>query len=220
MNTRSLIKGVSVVATAFTIAFGGVGVVSLETGLVRVYAQDAATAAFSAGQTVQVDADSLNMRADASVDAEIVTTLQNGTWATVVDGPVDGGDYSWYQVEYDDYTGYVAAEFLVDATSAPSLVAGDTVIVNTESLNLRSAAGSSSEVVEILAGSTEGTVVSGPESADDMSWYEVDFDGTQGWVSRSYLAVPATGDDVTVEDTADTGVLATATAAATADDAI
>jgi uncharacterized protein YgiM (DUF1202 family) len=215
METRSLIKGVSVVATALAIALGGVGVVSPETGLVRVYAQDVATAAFSAGQVVQVDADSLNMRADASVDAEIVTTLQNGTWATVVDGPVDGGDYSWYQVEYDDFSGWVAAEFLIDATTAPSLAAGDTVIVNTESLNLRSAAGSSSEVVEILAGSTEGTVVSGPESADDMVWYQVDFDGVQGWVSRSYLAVPATGDDAT-----ETGALATATAAATPDDAI
>ena len=35
MNTRSLIKGVSVVATALTIALGGVGIVSTETGLVR-----------------------------------------------------------------------------------------------------------------------------------------------------------------------------------------
>ncbi len=159
MHTRSLIKGVSIAATALTIALGGTGIVSMETGLVRVAAQDAATSAFSAGQTVQVNADSLNMRADASVDAEIVTTLQNGTWATVVDGPVDGGDYSWYQVEYDDDTGWVAAEFLVDSASAGSLATGSTVIVNTESLNLRSGSGSTSEVVEILAASAEGQVV-------------------------------------------------------------
>ncbi len=216
MNSHTLIKGVSVVATALAIALGGVGVVSPETGLVRVAAQESATAAFTAGQAVVVNADALNMRADASIDAEIVTTLQNGTWATVVDGPVTGGDYSWYQVEYDDDTGWVAAEYLVDAATGGSLTAGSTVIVNTEALNLRSAAGSSSEVVMILDGSTEGSVVSGPETADDMDWYQVDFDGTQGWVSRTYLAVPATEADATGTVT---GVLATATAAAT-DDAI
>lgn len=216
MNSHTLIKGVSVVATALAIALGGVGVVSPETGLVRVAAQASATAAFTAGQAVVVNADALNMRADASIDAEIVTTLQNGTWATVVDGPVTGGDYSWYQVEYDDDTGWVAAEYLVDAATGGSLTAGSTVIVNTEALNLRSAAGSSSEVVMILDGSTEGSVVSGPETADDMDWYQVDFDGTQGWVSRTYLAVPATEADATGTVT---GVLATATAVAT-DDAI
>jgi len=197
MNAHSLIKGVSVVVTALTIALGGPGIVAPETGLVRVAAQDAASAAFTAGQIVQVNADSLNMRADASVDAEIVTTLQNGTWAAVVDGPVTGGDYSWYQVEYDDFTGWVAAEFLVDAAGADPLAVDSTVIVNTASLNLRSAAGSDSEVVEILEAFAEGQVLAGPETVDDIVWYQVDFDGAQGWVSRSYLAVPPTGDDAT-----------------------
>jgi N-acetylmuramoyl-L-alanine amidase len=197
MNKHALTKGVAVVGTALTIAFGGTGIVALETGLVRVAAQETATAAFTAGQTVVVNAESLNMRADASIDAEIVTTLLNGTWATVIDGPVTGGDYSWYQVEYDDFTGYVAAEFLADAATAAPLAVGSTVIVNTPSLNLRSAAGSDSEVIEILEASAEGQVLAGPETVDDMVWYQVDFAGTQGWVSRSYLAVPATGDDAT-----------------------
>lgn len=199
MNTRSLTKGVSIVATALTIALGGVGVVVPETGLVRVAAQETAVAAFTAGQAVIVNADGLNMRADASIDAEIVTTLLNGTWANVLDGPVTEGDYSWYQVEYDDFTGWVAAEFLVDAASAEPLAAGSTVIVNTSALNLRSAAGSSSEVVEILEASVEGQVLAGPESADDMDWYQVDFDGVQGWVSRNYLALPETGDEAEAE---------------------
>lgn len=213
VNTHTFVKGVSVIATAFAIALGGAGIVAPETGLVRVAAQEAATAAFTAGQTVVVNADSLNMRDDASIDAGIVTTLLNGTWATVVDGPVTGGDYSWYQVEYDDLTGWVAAEFLADAATAPTLAAGSTVIVNTESLNLRSAAGSSSEVVAILEASAEGQVLAGPETADDMVWYQVDFDGAQGWVSRSYLAVPAMDEEATP-----TGVLATATAAAANDE--
>jgi N-acetylmuramoyl-L-alanine amidase len=197
MNKKTLMKGVSVVAATLTIALGG-GIVAPQPGLGHVAAQeDAATEAFTAGQTVVVNADSLNLRADASIDAEIVTTLLNGTWATVVDGPVTGADYSWYQVEYDDFTGWVAAEFLVDAATADPLAVGSTVIVNTASLNLRSAAGSSSEVVEILEASAEGQVLAGPETADDMDWYQVDFDGAQGWVSRTYLAVPPTGDEAT-----------------------
>lgn len=207
MSTRTLVKSVSVMVTAFSIVFGGVGVVSSYPGLVQVAAaQD--SAAFTAGQSVLVNADELNVRADASTDAEIITTLQNGTLATIVDGPVDGGDYTWYEISYDDFDGWAAAEFLVDAASAPSLTSGATVIVNTDALNLRSAAGSESEVVGILDRSAEGQVVSGPETADDMTWYEVDFDGVQGWVSRSYLALPATGD----EEATPTGVLATATA--------
>jgi N-acetylmuramoyl-L-alanine amidase len=213
MNTRSLIKGVSVVATALTIALGGAGIVSPTTGLVQLAAaQD--SAAFTAGQSVVVNADELNVRADASIDAEIITTLANGTWATIVDGPVTGGDYDWYEIEYDDYDGWVAADYLSDAATAGSLTSGETVIVNTEALNLRSAAGSTSDVVEILDGSTEGQVVSGPETVDDMVWYQVDFDGTQGWVSRNYLALPVTTDDATAE-AATSSVLAPATPAAT-----
>jgi uncharacterized protein YgiM (DUF1202 family) len=214
MNTRSLIRGVSIAATALAIALGGTGVVSTQTGLVQIAAaQESAT--FTAGQAVVVNADELNVRADASVDAEIVTTLLNGTWAMIVDGPVTGGDYDWYQIEYDDYSGWVAADFLVDAASETALASGSSVIVNTEALNLRSAAGSESDVVEILDGLTEGQVVSGPETAEEMAWYEVDFDGAVGWVSRSYLAVPAPAEDATA-----TGDLVPATPAATDEAAI
>ncbi|HET9659318.1 MAG TPA: SH3 domain-containing protein [Thermomicrobiales bacterium] len=215
MNSRALVRAVSVIATALSIVLGGAGVVSTSTGLVQLAAaQD--SAGFAAGQVVEVTADALNVRVDASVDAEIVTTLQNGTWAMIVDGPVAGDEYDWYEVSYDDFDGWVAADYLIDAASAAPLASGDTVIVNTDALNLRSAAGSAAEVVEILDAATEGQVVSGPEPADDMTWYEVDFDGVQGWVSRSYLALPATGDD----EATPTGVLATATAAATVEEAI
>jgi uncharacterized protein YgiM (DUF1202 family) len=196
MNTRSLIKGVSIAATALTIAFGGVGFVSPTTGLVQM-ASAQETATFTSGQAVVITADALNVRVDASVDSEIVTTFLNGTWATVVDGPVTGGDYDWYQIEYDDVSGWVAADFLSDAATAGTLATGDTVIVNTAALNLRSAAGSTSDVIEILEISTEGQVIGGPESAEDMDWYQVDFDGVEGWVSRNYLALPPTGDEAT-----------------------
>jgi uncharacterized protein YgiM (DUF1202 family) len=210
MKTRSLVKGVSVLVTAFSIALGGVGVVSSYPGLVQVAsAQD--SAGFTAGQSVMVTDDELNLRSDASTDADIITTLPNGTLATIVDGPVEGGDYTWYEITYDDFDGWAAADFLVDAATAPSLTSGETVIVNTEALNLRSAAGSESEVVEILDASAEGQVVRGPETADDMTWYEVDFDGVQGWVSRSYLALPATSDELATP----TSVLGAATAEAT-----
>jgi hypothetical protein len=51
--------------------------------------------------------------------------------------------------------------------------------------------------------------LAGPEAADEMDWYQVDFDGVQGWVSRSYLALPASDDDAAAGD------LATATPVAT-----
>lgn len=198
MNTRTLIKGVSVAATAFTIAFGGVGLVSTSTGLVQI--ASAQETSFAVGQAV-VTTDALNVRTDASVDSEILVTLLNGTWATIVDGPVAGDAYDWYQIEYDEITGWVAADYLADAATAGSLAAGDTVIVNTDALNLRSEPGATSDIVEILEASTEGQVVSGPQSVEEIEWYQVDFDGVQGWVSRAFLAVPAAGEGTALPET-------------------
>lgn len=206
MHTRSLINGVSIAATALTIAFGGVGLVSTSTGLVQIAsAQDAS---FAAGQAV-VTTDALNVRTDASTDSEIVVTLLNGTWATIVDGPVAGDPYDWYQIEYDDVTGWVVADYLADAATAGSLAVGDTVIVNTAALNLRSEPGATSGIVEILESSTEGQVIAGPETVEEMDWYQVDFDGVQGWVSRVYLAIPATDDGTELPATPVTAEAAT-----------
>src|SRR3954452_23754394 len=50
----------------------------------RVFAAD-----FSVGDTVVVDTDRLNLRADAGTSSAVVEVLDNGVTGVVTDGPVD-----------------------------------------------------------------------------------------------------------------------------------
>ncbi|MGH2562327.1 MAG: SH3 domain-containing protein, partial [Thermomicrobiales bacterium] len=65
------------------------------------------------GATVQTT-DEVNLRAEPTTDAEIVTTLDAGTELRVTGAGEQGGDYTWYPVENTetDETGYVAGDFL------------------------------------------------------------------------------------------------------------
>lgn len=73
------------------------------------------SAVFTIGQTVVVATDRLKLRADAGLGGEVITVLEEDQSATVVDGPAESDGYSWYQIEIDGVTGWVADEFLAAA---------------------------------------------------------------------------------------------------------
>lgn len=69
--------------------------------------------ALVAGGTATVTGSGVNMRADASTDADIVVSLAEGQEVTVTDGPRDAGGYTWWRVQLGEGTeGWVAADFL------------------------------------------------------------------------------------------------------------
>jgi uncharacterized protein YgiM (DUF1202 family) len=89
----------------------------------------------------------------------------------------------------------VASEYLATSVST-SLAAttsgievGSAVYVNTDELNLRAAAGLDGEVISVLSTGATATVVGGPESVDGYTWYQVDVDGTTGYVAGEYLGL-------------------------------
>ena len=100
-------------------------------------AQDAT--GFSANQAV-VTTDALNLREDASIDAGIIEVLPLGTYGVILDSPVPDDNATWYLVQVDTVSGYVAGEYLADAASAGSFAVNDVVYVNSDALNLRDAA--------------------------------------------------------------------------------
>jgi uncharacterized protein YraI len=156
---------------------------------------------FAAGDTVVVNTDSLSLRASASSTADVVESMSDGTWATIVDGPTDADGFPWYELDVDGTTGWSDAEYLAAASSdAADLPAGTVVSVITTSLNLRSAAGTDPSVLSVLSAGDEGTVVSGPDSVDGSNWYELDVDGTTGWAVRDYLAFADSGDSFATGD--------------------
>lgn len=69
---------------------------------------------------VNVGADTLNVRSGYSVDSELLGGLKNGT-AVRVTGVVqkNGKDYGWYQISFNNGTGYVSADYLTE-TAPPA----------------------------------------------------------------------------------------------------
>lgn len=77
------------------------------------------------------------------------------------------------------------------ADSAATFAEGDAVVTSDGGVNLRSdptTADGNTNILATLEAGTELTVVSGPETADGIEWYEVQpVDGDSGWVSADYL---------------------------------
>ena len=148
------------------------------------------TAAFAVGQAVVVNVDTLNFRADASIDAAVQAQLLDGTMATIVSGPVDTSDgYSWWQINVDGNTGWVDGAYLADAaTEASDMPVGTTVIVATDTLNLRSDPTLSGAVLSTMSNGDTASVVGSPQTADGYTWLQIDANGVTGWVARDFLA--------------------------------
>jgi len=64
------------------------------------------------GNMVAVNTDLLTVRDGAGLDAEAVDTVAYGFAATVIDGPVEADGFTWFQIESDELTGWVAGAWL------------------------------------------------------------------------------------------------------------
>lgn len=143
---------------------------------------------FSAGDTVIVATDDLQFRAEAGLRADVLSVLTDGTYATVTDGPIAADDYTWYALDIDGETGWAAAEYLVFASESEALLPGAVVTIVSDDVNLRDGASLEGAILTNLMTGTSATIVSGPETVDDYDWYEIEVDGTVGWVVSDYLA--------------------------------
>jgi uncharacterized protein YgiM (DUF1202 family) len=155
---------------------------------------DAATAGtFDADTTVYVNTDTLNLRAEANIDSDVVTQLTTNTEATVLGGPVEADDYSWYELDVDGTIGWAARDFLALAPSEGASLAevttdGTTLSVNTDTLNVRDVAGLSGNVLETIAFGDTVTDLGVTETVDGFDWSQVETSsGATGWVASIYL---------------------------------
>lgn len=167
-------------------------------------AQDSAS--FAAGDPVAVNTDDLNLRDAGTTSSNVLTVLPYGAFLTVVSGPETVDDIDWYLVDADGTEGYVAGEYLI-ADASFVFAADDLVIVNTGSLNLRSDASASADILSTLVFGQGATILAGPTNADGYDWYQVDVDGTTGFVARDFIAY----DVATTGDTAETSAPADGT---------
>lgn len=143
------------------------------------------------GDSLVVDTDVLNLRDDATTSGNVLASLATGESVYVIDGPIGADGYTWYQVETDYGTGWIAGDYLaatVTLSSDLGFSSGDAVYVNTDALNLRADATVDGEVLAVLETGAAGTIADGPVSADGYTWYYVSTDAGSGWVAGEYLA--------------------------------
>jgi len=140
----------------------------------------------AAGDRIAVVDGPVNLRAAAGIGNDVVAVLQTGDTLNVTGGPSAADGYSWYQVTTAaGGSGWVASDFVKKLGFA----SGDIVSVATDSLNVRSAAGLNSTVLDTVFEGTVGVITEGPASADNREWYKIDVSGvTSGWVAAEYLA--------------------------------
>ena len=123
----------------------------------------------------------LRVRSEASTAGEVLTKLDNGVQVEVL-STVDSG---WYQISYEEITGYVSGEYLTvdeaEAASLPQERAPVYVRITADSLNIRSAPGTDQEKVGKLSA---GRIVETLEELED-GWYRIE----EGYISAEFTEV-------------------------------
>src|SRR4029079_1901362 len=100
--------------------------------------------------------------------------------------------------------GWSSGIFTARAQDATGFTSGQTVVVNTDGLTLRSDVGTASDALEILPQGAFAEILDGPISDGEYTWYLVSFDNVSGYVAGEFLADAASigsfavGDTVTV----------------------
>lgn len=127
------------------------------------------------------DQDCFNIRANASVDSDVVGYLYENNFATIL-----GEEGDFYYVQSGNCTGYVAKYLLTTGTEAAEAVdevATPIAQVNAEALMVRSDASEDAEVVDMV---TQDQIVYLEE--DLGGWAKVSTDNGTGYVSSDYVS--------------------------------
>lgn len=144
--------------------------------------------------TGKVDASSLRMRSEPSLNASTIAYLPDGTVVSVHEQLDD-----WYKIIYDGQTGYVYADYLIFTPVAENKPEGEETeadrvqngTISGNSVNFRSQPSTSSEVIGRF---DKGTVVEVISTAD--GWCQIRYQGKTGYVSADYVRVAAPGEKV------------------------
>lgn len=130
--------------------------------------------------------DFVNLRAEGSMSARVVSTAPSGAVLTVF-----SQSGSWAKVQYNATVAYANTGYISAVTSTyPSETvssgsAGATVqtVDGTGSVNLRASASTSAQVLAQIPSGTQVTV-----SSDDGSWCVVSYQGTTGYVMSAFIS--------------------------------
>ena len=147
----------------------------------------------------------VNMRADASTDSNVLRVLDEGDPISII-----GESGKWYWIIADGKEGYIVktcAQIAGDGeipkptatvkptatprpTAAPEEEDGEILYAHAkvgtadERLNMRKSPSTSAKILMVLAKGQKVSV-----TGETGSWYKISLNGTEGYVTRSYLSV-------------------------------
>lgn len=170
------IKGVKAGSATITVKVGSTS----KTMKVTVTSASSSTSSGDTATTTDV----LNMRSGAGTSYSVLQVLPKGTKLTVVDGTSNSG---WVKVKTSSgKTGWCSREYLSFSSSSSSSSSSGGTATTTDVLNMRSGAGTSYSVLQVLPKGTKLTVV---DSTSNSGWVKVKTSsGKTGWCSREYLS--------------------------------
>lgn len=120
---------------------------------------------------------SLRLRSAPSLDASVITMLDEDVPVAVLDNTLEG----WYKINYNGNTGFVSADYmLIDRDNifdAYGRVEGDGV-------NVRSTPSTDGQVLTVMNRSSIATV-----SGFADGWYKVTANGAEGYIRSDYLTM-------------------------------
>ena len=140
--------------------------------------------------------ESLNIRAEASEESEVVGKLYAGCKGSLLEKK-DG----WTKISSGEVVGYVKDEYIKYGELAKQLADESNLIVTvkTETLRVRQDASEESEILGLVAEGDELVVSSSKEIKNN--WILVDFDDAQGYVCLDYVELKYSfGSAVTIEE--------------------
>ena len=126
--------------------------------------------------------DSVNIRANADENSDVLGKLYNNGVGTVLETTDNG----WYKIQSGSVTGYVKSEYVVVGDDALVQSVGRRVAkVNTETLKVRTSTSTDSAVLGLVSGEDDLTVV---DEATD-GWVGVSTADGTGYVSSDYVTL-------------------------------
>ena len=131
-----------------------------------------------------------SLRAQAGLDAPLLSSLDEYTVGLVSEGPVVTDGEPWYLISTDLGQGWAEASALFrdPPTEGSNGIFGiDDMVELTDAANLRRVPGIRSEVAQQAAQGTPGLVVAGPEDADGYRWYRIMTSERFAWVASTFL---------------------------------
>ncbi len=167
---------------------------------VKTTASSGGSSSSSGGETLtsttgtgETTASNLNVRASASTNSKIVSSLSRGTKVNLY-----GKSGSWYKVKIGNNFGYVHGSYMKTTMSSgvsgsssggeTSASATGTGEITASNLNVRASASTSSKIISSLS---RGTKVDLYKKSG--SWYKVKIGSNYGYVHSSYVKITTSG---------------------------